>query len=148
MVLIGNEDGGSRIWISDDTHLSIESWGFWNVATANTFEHEALATCSHARAIQGVNWNASGMKPQAEYGRAAIRNFMIRLAVIGFMKARNSGFRKALDSGGGAWRSGWLTKSASPDESRGRQSQVAWQPVFGFLDLAFAALRSLASLSR
>jgi len=80
MAFIGTESAGYRITTDEDGHLVIESWGFWSAELATAFEFEALAACRKLPSVQGCEWNAADMKPQAEHGRTAIRNLMALLS--------------------------------------------------------------------
>lgn len=80
MAFIGTESAGYRITMDEDGRLVIESWGFWSAELATAFEFEAVAACRRSSTLQCCEWNAADMKPQAEHGRAAIRNLMALLS--------------------------------------------------------------------
>jgi hypothetical protein len=82
MVSIGTDGAGYRISTSEDAQLVIESWGFWDVTTATTFERDALEACTRMQQLRSCDWNAANLRPQAEHGRMAIRNLMIRLCAM------------------------------------------------------------------
>jgi hypothetical protein len=80
MAFVGTEMSGYRVSTDENSHLEIESWGFWDPNTASAFEFEAIATCNQLQRLRSLKWNAADMKPQADHGRAAIRALMVYLS--------------------------------------------------------------------